>query len=115
MKTKEGWLVFTHGVDRDDTRGKNGWEDRWQKRYTIGAMILDRDDPSKIVGMMKTPLMVPEGYWETEEGMRTNALFPCAALVVGDTLRIYHSAGDAIVRMATAKLSDVLDLCSEKR
>lgn len=113
--TDRGWLIIYHAVDLDTSRGKNGWEDRWQKRYTIGAMILDRDDPSKIVGMMKTPLMVPEGYWETEEGMRTNALFPCAALVVGDTLRIYHSAGDAIVRMATAKLSDVLDLCSEKR
>lgn len=115
IRTEKGWLMIYHAVDIDPERGKNGWEKAWKKRYTIGAALLDLEDPSKVVGMMKTPLMVPEGYWELEEGMRTNALFPCAALTDGHELRIYHSAGDAIVRLATAGLDDVIALCCEKR
>ena len=112
IKTDRGWLVVYHAVDLDPTRGKNGWEPYWRKRYTIGVMLLDLEQPWKVIGLAKEPLMVPEGYWELEEGMRTNALFPCAALVDDDgKLRIYHSAGDAILRLATADLNDVLDLC----
>ena len=112
IKTERGWLVIYHAVDLDPSRGKNGWEAAWKKRYTIGAMLLDLEQPWKIVGVMKEPLMVPEGYWEVEEGMRTNALFPCAALIDEfGKLRIYHSAGDAILRLATAEVNDVLDLC----
>ena len=83
-------------------------------RYRYCA--LDLEDPSKVIGMSKKPLMVPEGYWEMEEGYRTNALFPCGMLLEDDnTVRIYYSAGDAIVRMATAKLDDLLALCTEPR
>ncbi|NLD88672.1 MAG: glycosidase [Clostridiales bacterium] len=116
IKTDRGWLIIYHAVDLDPNRGKNGWEPYWRKRYTIGAALLDLDEPWKVMGMMKEPLMVPEGYYEMEQGFRTNALFPCAALVDDEgKLRIYHSAGDCILRLATAKLEDVLDLCCEKR
>jgi beta-1,4-mannooligosaccharide/beta-1,4-mannosyl-N-acetylglucosamine phosphorylase len=116
VKTDKGWLVFTHGVDIDYDRGKNGWEAAWRKRYVIGIALLDLEDPSKVIGMSKKPLMVPEGYWEMEEGFRTNALFPCGMLLEDDnTVRIYYSAGDAIVRMASANLEDLLALCTEPR
>lgn len=112
IKTDRGWLMIYHAVDFDPSRGKNGWEAAWKKRYTIGACLLDLEKPWKVIGRMDEPLMAPEGYWEVEEGMRTNALFPCAALVDEEgKLRIYHSAGDAILRLATADLNDVLDLC----
>jgi beta-1,4-mannooligosaccharide/beta-1,4-mannosyl-N-acetylglucosamine phosphorylase len=66
--------------------------------------------------MSKKPLIVPEGYWETEEGFRTHALFPCGMLFEDDnTVRIYYSASDAVVRMASAKLEDLLALCTEPR
>ena len=116
IKTEKGWLTIFHSVDVDLSRGKNGWENLWQKRYVVGIMLLDLNDPSKIIGMSKKPLMVPEGPLELEEGFRTNALFPCAMVrEEDDTIRIYYSAGDAIVRMATAKLNDLLDLCAEKK
>jgi beta-1,4-mannooligosaccharide/beta-1,4-mannosyl-N-acetylglucosamine phosphorylase len=66
--------------------------------------------------MSKRPLIVPEGFYERKYGFRTNALFPCGMLLEEDqTVRIYYSAGDAIVRMATAKLDDLLALCTEPR
>ncbi|MBQ9083544.1 MAG: glycoside hydrolase family 130 protein, partial [Clostridia bacterium] len=117
VKTDRGWLCIFHSVDVDLSRGKNGWEDAWRKRYVIGLMLLDLDDPSKVIGMSKKPLIVPEGYWEMEQGYRTNALFPCGMLMedVGKTVRIYYSAGDAVVRMATANVDDLLALCTEPR
>lgn len=106
-----------HSVDVDPTRGKNGWEKTWKKRYSIGVALLDLNDPSKVIGMSKRPLMVPEGYWECEEGFRTNVLFPCGMVLDkdGKTVRIYYNAADSIVRMATADLNDLLDLCTEPR
>ena len=108
-------MIF-HAVDIDESRGKNGWEDRWHKRYTIGIALLDLEDPSKVIGMSKAPLIVPESHWETVEGYRTNVLFPCGAILEKDnTVRIYYGASDTVVCMATAKLDDLLALCTEPK
>lgn len=116
LKTSKGWLAIFHAVDNDPARRKNGWEEVWQKRYVIGIMLLDLNDPSKVIGMSKQPLMVPEGPMETSGGFRNNALFPCGMLRNGDDeIRIYYSAGDAVVCMAYAKESDLLNLCGEAR
>lgn len=116
VKTKAGWLMIFHSVDVDETRGKNGWEEKWQKRYVIGIALLDLNDPSKVIGMSKRPLMVPEGDFELHGGYRSNALFPCGMLLEDDgTVRIYYSASDAIIRLATAKVDDLIALCTEPR
>lgn len=116
LKTPYGWLVLFHAVDRDDSRGKNGWEDRWQKRYTIGVMLLDLEDPTRVIGVSERPIMVPEGKDETEEGFRTNVLFPCGATLEedGKTVRIYYGAADTIVKAATAPLDDLVAVCTKK-
>ena len=116
LKTDKGWLTIFHAVDKDYTRGKNGWEEKWQKRYVIGIMLLDLNDPSKVIGMSKKPLMVPETDRELHGGFRSNALFPCG--MIRDTegkIRIYFSAGDEVVCMATASEEDLIALCSEAR
>ncbi len=116
LKTDKGWLCIFHSVDRDDSRGINGWEQwGWTKRYVIGIMLLDLEDPSKVIGMSKVPLMVPEGKHELEGGFRNNALFPCAMFEENGMVKIYYSAGDMVIRLAEAKLSDLLDICSEPR
>ena len=116
IKTEKGWLTIFHSVDIDQSRGKNGWEDSWKKRYCIGIMLLDLNDPSKVIGMSKSPLMIPEAPYELHGGFRDNALFPCGMVRDDDgMIRIYYSAGDAIVRMAYAKEQDLIDLCCEKR
>ena len=114
VKTEKGWLTLFHSVDIDPSRGKNGWEPSWKKRYCVGVMLLDLHDPTKIVGMSKKPLMVPETKAEKEGGFRNGVIFPCAMVPEEDgTVKIYYGAGDAVICMATANIGDLLALCTE--
>lgn len=112
IKTEAGWLTVFHTVDVDPSRGKNGWEDRWQKRYCAGIMLLDLKDPSKIIGMYKEPLIAPETEYEVEEGYRTNVIFPGGMILEDDgTVKIYYGASDTVECMATARVEDLIALC----
>lgn len=116
IKTPQGWLALFHAVHKDESRGKNGWEDRWQKCYTAGIMLLDLEDPSKVIGMSKIPLMAPETYWETEDGFRTNAIFPGGMLLEEDgEVKIYYGASDTVECLATADVGDLVALCKDPR
>lgn len=115
VRTKEGWLALFHAVQIDRTRGKNGWEDRWQKCYCAGIMLLDLEDPSKILGMSKKPLLAPETPWETEEGFRTNVIFPGGMILEDDgEVKIYFGASDTVECLATAHVDDLIALCRNK-
>ncbi|MFP3938464.1 MAG: glycosidase, partial [Phycisphaerae bacterium] len=74
--TEHGWLTTFHAVHRDDSRGKNGWEDRWQKRYFAGIMLLEKRDPSKVVALGRRPLLAPLAHYETQGGFRNDVVFP---------------------------------------
>lgn len=112
IRTDAGWLVLYHAVDLDPARGKNGWEASWRKRYCAGIMLLDLDDPAKVLGICRRPLLAPESYWETDEGFRTNAIFPCG-MVLEDNgeVKIYYGAGDMCVCLATADVRDLIAAC----
>jgi beta-1,4-mannooligosaccharide/beta-1,4-mannosyl-N-acetylglucosamine phosphorylase len=111
IKTEHGWLTTFHAVDTDPGRGKNGWEDKWQKRYTTGLMLLDLDDPGKIVGLYKEPLMAPETPYEVETGFRTNVIFPGGMLLEDNgEVKIYYGAADTVECLATAYVDDLLKL-----
>lgn len=116
IKTEKGWLTTFHAVDIDTTRGKNGWEHKWQKRYTAGIMLLDLENPSKVIGISKEPLLVPELYHETEVGLRQNVIFPGSMILEPDgEVKIYYGASDTVECVATAKLDDLLALCTEEK
>lgn len=116
IKTEKGWLTTFHAVDIDDTRGKNGWEPKWTKRYTAGIMLLDLEDPSKVIGMSKEPLIAPEVPYETDEGYRTNVIFPGGMLLEDNgEVKIYYGASDAVECLATADVNDLLKLCLDKK
>ena len=116
VKTDKGWLTLFHSVDIDNERGKNGWEPKWSKRYCGGIMLLDLEDPTKVVGMSKLPLIAPENHWETEVGYRQQVIFPGGMIVEPDgEVKIYYGASDTVECLATAKLDDLLALCTEKR
>lgn len=115
VKTKHGWLTTFHAVDIDQNRGKNGWEDSWKKRYTAGIMLLDLNDPSKVIGMSKEPLMVPEVSYETEGGFRNDVIFPGGMLLeASGEVKIYYGAADTVECLATANVDDLVGLCKSK-
>ena len=113
--TEKGWLAITHTVDIDPERGKNGWEDRWTKRYCTAAVLLDKDEPWKMIGRTKVPLLAPETEYEARDGFRWNVVFPTAAVPAPDgKLRIYYGAADTVIALAEAKTDDIIALCLEK-
>jgi beta-1,4-mannooligosaccharide/beta-1,4-mannosyl-N-acetylglucosamine phosphorylase len=115
VKTDKGWLTTFHAVDIDPSRGKNGWEDFWRKRYTMGIMLLDLEQPGEVIGMSKTPLMVPEADYETTGGFRNYAIFPCGMLLEDNgEVKIYYGAADTTTCLATADVNDLIALCTDR-
>ncbi|MBQ7688779.1 MAG: glycoside hydrolase family 130 protein [Clostridia bacterium] len=111
IKTERGWLTLFHAVDKDELRGKNGWEKQWKKRYTAGLMLLDLHDPTKVISLYREPLIAPDRPIETDEGFRQNAIFPCGMLLEDSgEVKIYYGAADACVCLATADVNDLLRL-----
>lgn len=115
VKTEKGWLTSFHSVIRDNSRGKHGWENSWQKMYYAGIALLDLKDPSKVLGIYDKPLIAPELSFETEEGFRTDVIFP-GGMVLEDNgeVKIYYGAADTVECVATADVNDLIDLCIKK-
>jgi len=112
VKTPHGWLAVFHAVDFDPARGKNGWEERWQKRYTAGVMLLDLNDPRKVLGVSSEPLMVPEAPYEVSGGFRNHVIFPCGMILEENgEVKIYYGAADTVTCLATAAVDDLIALC----
>jgi beta-1,4-mannooligosaccharide/beta-1,4-mannosyl-N-acetylglucosamine phosphorylase len=116
VKTSKGWLTTFHAVDRDNSRGKNGWEDKWQKRYTAGIMLLDLEDPSRVIGMYKEPLITPEASYETENGFRNDVIFPGGMILEENgEVKIYYGAADTVECLVTTHADDLLSLCQSAK
>lgn len=112
VKTDKGWLTTFHAVERDFTRGKNGWEDQWQKSYYGGIMLLDLEDPSKVIGMSDKPLICCDRDFELFNGFRKDVVFP-GGMILEDSgeVKIYYGASDTHQCLATADVNDLLGLC----
>lgn len=113
VKTKAGWLTTFHAVDFDADRGKNGWEAAWRKRYCAGIMLLDLDDPTKLIGLCRDPLLAPEAPYEIDGGFRNNVIFP-GGMILEDSgeVKIYYGAADTVECLATAHVDDLIALCA---
>lgn len=112
VRTEKGWLTTFHAVDIDYSRGKNGWEDRWQKRYTAGIALLDLEDPSKVIGIYDKPLIVADLPYENENGFRQDVIFP-GGMILEDNgeVKIYYGASDTVECLATADVNELINLC----
>jgi beta-1,4-mannooligosaccharide/beta-1,4-mannosyl-N-acetylglucosamine phosphorylase len=115
VKTPQGWLTTFHAVDIDPNRTKNGWERAWKKRYTMGLMLLDLENPAQIIGMSKEPLLAPEAPYE-RDGFRNDVLFP-GGMILEDSgeVKIYYGAADTVECLATAHVDDLVALCRSPR
>jgi predicted GH43/DUF377 family glycosyl hydrolase len=93
IETEEGWLVITHGVGP-------------MRKYCIGAFLLDRHDPTKVIGRLREPLIAPN---ENErEGYVPNVVYSCGSLVHGQQLVIPYGMSDSATMFATLPISEVL-------
>jgi predicted GH43/DUF377 family glycosyl hydrolase len=93
IETEAGWLVLSHGVGP-------------VRKYCIGAFLLDRDDPSKVIGRMREPLIKPNQ--DEREGYVPNVVYTCGALVHNGELIIPYGLADHATGFATVPLVDVL-------
>lgn len=100
IETDKGWLLFYHGV----VNTCNGYV------YSIGAAILDINEPSKVLHRCKNYILTPEEWYE-ERGFVPNVCFPCATLTDADTGRIaiYYGCADSYVGVAFTTVRDIWD------
>ena len=113
VRTASGWLAVFHAVDKDEDRTLGGWRDDWKKRYTVGVMLLDLDDPANVIGMSRVPVLVPEPPYEYEvSGFRGSVIFP-GGMILEDNgeVKIYYGAADTVEALATARVEDLIALC----
>jgi predicted GH43/DUF377 family glycosyl hydrolase len=89
LEIEEGWLLLTHGVGV-------------MRNYCMGAMLLDRDDPSKLIGRLAEPLIEPGD--SERDGYVPNVVYSCGALVRGRSLLLPYAVADDYTRFATVSL-----------
>ncbi len=93
IETEAGWLVISHGVGP-------------MRKYSIGAVLLDRDDPSKVVGRLSEPLLEPN---ETErDGYVPNVVYSCGSLLHGREVVIPYGMSDYATTFAAVSLDQIL-------
>jgi predicted GH43/DUF377 family glycosyl hydrolase len=93
IETEAGWLVLSHGVGP-------------MRKYCIGAFLLDLQDPSKVIGRLREPLLKPNQ--NEREGYVPNVVYTCGALIHKGELIIPYGLADHATGFATVLLSEVL-------
>ncbi len=94
IETTSGWLVLTHAVGP-------------MREYSLGAMLLDLDDPSHVLGSLREPLMRPQR--DERDGYVPNVVYSCGALRYGDQLLLPYGVSDSSIRFAFVDLPALLD------
>ena len=95
IELDEGWLLLTHGVGA-------------MRKYSIGAVLLDKKDPSKVLGRTVQPIVHSSD--EDREGYVPNVVYTCGALVVGRDLFMPYGVADSSVAFAFLNLDDLIAL-----
>lgn len=94
IETEAGWLVITHGVGP-------------MRKYCIGAALLDREDPTKVIGRLREPLICPEGA--EREGYVPNVVYSCGSMLHGSDLILPFAVSDRASAMVSVSLDDLLE------
>lgn len=93
IELDEGWLVLTHGVGA-------------MRKYAIGAALLDKEDPSRVIG--RTPNPILSAADEDREGYVPNVVYTCGAIRVGDDLFLPYGVADSSVCFSFVAIQDIL-------
>lgn len=93
IETESGWLVLTHGVGP-------------MRQYSIGALLLDLDDPAVVTGRLRRPLLTPAA--DERSGYVPNVVYSCGAMLHGRTLVLPYGCSDSETRIALVDLDGLL-------
>jgi predicted GH43/DUF377 family glycosyl hydrolase len=96
LKTDRGWLVFYHAMDPKEPN-----------RYKLGAMLLDLDDPTKVLYRAATPILEPDAHYENAG--KPGIIYASGAVVRDGKLFVYYGGADKVVCVATASLKEFID------
>ena len=95
IRTERGWLEIYHGAAHDH-------------RYCLGALLLDLNDPSKVISRSEEPIMEPIADYE-QTGFFGNVVFTNGHYVDGDTVHLYYGASDEVICAATLSVKEILN------
>lgn len=99
LETEAGWLVVTHGVGP-------------MRQYTIGAILLDIDDPCRVIGHLKEPLLTATG--DERDGYVPNVVYSCGSMIHGNLLVLPYGFSDVGAGIATVPVDDLLSRLTPK-
>lgn len=95
FRVAEGWLELYHGVDHDS-------------HYAMGALLLDGDDPSRVLARSPRPILAPEEAYEVR-GLFNDTIFSCGHLDLGDgRIRLYYGAADSVIAAADFDVREII-------
>lgn len=94
IETKAGWLVLTHGVGP-------------MRKYCIGAALLDLDDPTRVIGRLREPLLAAEGH--EREGYVPNVVYSCGSLLHGADVILPYAMSDKATSFVSVPLAEILE------
>jgi beta-1,2-mannobiose phosphorylase / 1,2-beta-oligomannan phosphorylase len=95
FKTEKGWLEIYHAADK-------------KHRYCLGAVLLDLNDPTKVIARTDQPILAPEADYEVE-GFFGNVVFSCGVLVDGDIVKVYYGVADTSMACAELSLNEIME------
>jgi predicted GH43/DUF377 family glycosyl hydrolase len=98
IKTEAGWLLIYHAVRELNVR----------RTYSVSAIMLDLDDPSKVVGKLKNPLFSPTEDWEKDSIEGKHVVFPSGTSIFNNKLYIYYGAADSRIGVASVEMDNFL-------
>jgi predicted GH43/DUF377 family glycosyl hydrolase len=93
IETRDGWLVITHAVGQ-------------MREYVLGAILLDLDDPTRVIGKLDSPLMIPNA--EEREGYVPNVIYSCGSIIHNEKLIIPYAMSDYASTFAYVDLEELL-------
>ena len=93
LETQKGWILITHGVGP-------------MREYWIGALLLDLDDPSRVIGHIDKPILMPTE--EERDGYVPNVVYSCGGMIHNGNLVLPYAYSDSATRFATMSVDDLL-------
>ncbi len=100
LETPDGWLVITHGVGP-------------MRKYCLGATLLDLEDPSRIIGHLREPLLMPAG--NERDGYVPNVVYSCGSLIHQGRLILPYGVSDSASSIVTFDLAELLEELQSKK